>query len=140
MNKQLRILSEDILNRHFLGYDRIWNQFSNLQSNAYPPHNVIDAGEGEQHIELAVAGFAPEDITITVEKGILSVEGVLPDGDIRVFLHQGIASRRFVKSFSLNEYVEVTNAEFGDGILTITIKEEIPEVLKPKVIEIKRKS
>lgn len=140
MNKQLHVLSEDILNRHFLGYNRVWSQFSNLQSNAYPPHNVIDAGEGEQLIELAVAGFAPEDITITVERGILSIEGVLPDGDIRIFYHQGISSRRFVKSFSLNEYVEVTNAEFSDGILTITIKEEIPEMLKPKVIEIKRKS
>lgn len=139
MNKQLQILSEDILNRHFLGYNRVWSQFSNLQNNAYPPHNVIEIAEGEQRIELAVAGFGPEDITITVEKGILSVSGET-NLDDKKYLHQGIAARKFVKSFCLNEYVEVTNAEFDNGILTITIKEEIPEVLKPKVIEIKRKS
>lgn len=137
---QLRILSEDILNRHFLGYDRIWNQFSNLQGNAYPPHNIIELTEGEHLIELAVAGFDPDDISITVEKGILSVEGELSKDDIRVFLHQGIATRKFVKQFSLNEYVEVTSAEFDNGILKISIKEEIPDIQKPKVIEIKHKS
>ncbi len=140
MSKQLRILSDDILNRHFLGYDRVWNHFSNLQNNAYPPHNVIDSGDGEQQIELAVAGFTPTDISITVEKGILSIEGTLPDDDVRIFLHRGIATRKFVKQFSLNEYVEVTNAEFNDGILTITIKEEIPEAQKPKTIKIEYKS
>ncbi len=141
MNKQLRVLSDDILSKHFLGYDRIWNQFSNLQGNAYPPHNVIDAGDGVQLIELAIAGFDPADISITVERGILSITGILhADDDIRVFLHQGIATRKFVKQFSLNEYVEVTKAEFDNGILTISIKEEIPEVQKPKVIKIEHKS
>lgn len=140
MNRQLRILSDDILSKHFLGYDRVWNQFSNLQSNAYPPHNVIDAGDGVQLIELAIAGFNPADISITVERGILSIEGVLQDDDIRVFLHRGIATRKFVKQFSLNEYVEVTKAEFDNGILTISIKEEIPEVQKPKIIKIEHKS
>lgn len=140
MNKQLQILSEDILNRHFLGYNRVWSQFSNLQNNAYPPHNVIEIAEGEQRIELAVAGFGPSDITIIVEKGILSVSGDTSPDDDKKYLHQGIAARKFVKSFCLNEYVEVTDAEFDNGILSITIKEEIPEVLKPKVIEIKRKS
>lgn len=140
MNRQLRILSEDILNRHFLGYDRVWNHFSNLQGNAYPPHNVIDAGDGVQLIELAIAGFDPADISITVERGILSIEGMLQDDDIRIFLHQGIATRKFVKQFSLNEYVEVTKAEFDNGILTISIKEEIPEIQKPEVIKIEHKS
>lgn len=140
MNKQLRILSDDILTRHFLGYDRVWNHFSNLQNNAYPPHNVIDLEDGAQQIELAVAGFTSADISITVERGILSVAGVLPEDDLRIFLHRGIATRKFVKQFSLNEYVEVTGAEFRDGILTITIKEEIPEAQKPKIIKIEHKS
>jgi len=138
MNKQLRILSEDILNRHFLGYDRVWNHFSNLQINAYPPHNVIEISEGEQLIELAVAGFNPEDVSITVEKGILSVAGAAGAED-KHYLHQGIAARSFVKQFYLNEYSEVKGAEFDNGILSITIKDEIPEIKKPKVIEIKRK-
>ena len=137
---QLRILSDDILTKHFLGYDQVWNQFSNLQGNAYPPHNVIDAGDGVQHIELAVAGFDPKDIAITVEKGVLSVAGVTSSDDKKTYLHQGIATRKFVKQFSLYEYVEVTGAEFSNGILTISIKAEIPEVQKPKVIKIKYKS
>lgn len=140
MNRQLRIVSDDILSKHFLGYNRIWNEFSNIQGNAYPPHNVIDAGEGTQLIELAIAGFDPTDISITVERGILSIEGVLQDDDTRIFLHQGIATRKFVKQFSLYEYVEVTKAVFDNGILTISIKEEIPEAQKPKVIKIERKS
>lgn len=138
MNKQLRILSEDILNRHFLGYDRVWNHFSNLQINAYPPHNVIEVAEGEQLIELAVAGFDPADVSITVEKGILSVAGATSTED-KHYLHQGIAARSFVKQFYLNEYSEVTGAEFDNGILSISIKDEIPEIKKPKVIEITRK-
>ena len=136
----LRILSDDILTKHFLGYDRLWNEFSNIQGNAYPPHNVIDAGDGVQHIELAVAGFNPGDISVTVEKGILSIAGTTSSDDKKTYLHQGIATRKFVKQFSLYEYVEVTKAEFDNGILTISIKSEIPEVQKPKVIKIEHKS
>ena len=136
----LRILSDDILTKHFLGYDRLWNEFSNIQGNAYPPHNVIDEGDGVQHIELAVAGFNPGDISVTVEKGILSIAGTTSSNDKKTYLHQGIATRKFVKQFSLYEYVEVTKAEFDNGILTISIKSEIPEVQKPKVIKIEHKS
>lgn len=139
MNRQLRILSEDILNRHFLGYDRVWNHFSNLQTNAYPPHNVIDIAEGEQLIEMAIAGFHPDDVSIAVERGILSIAGTAGDEE-KNYLHQGIANRSFMKQFYLNEYAEVKGAIFDNGILSITIKEEIPDIQKPKVIKIEQKS
>ena len=137
MNKQLRIISDDILNRHFVGFDRLFDQFAGTQTNSYPPHNVVQTGDNTRDIEFALAGFRQEDIDVTVEDGVLTVTGASFVAEDKEYLWQGIATRAFTKQFSLAEYWEVTDASFKDGILTVSTRQEIPEAKKPKTIEVK---
>lgn len=132
-----RITSADIFNRQFIGFDRIVDHLSSLQSNNYPPHNIIITGDDTRSIEFALAGFQRDDVAISVEDDVLSVSGEPAVDEDKVYVHQGIASRSFTKQFSLAEYWEIEGAEFSDGILTILLKQEIPEAKKPKQIEIK---
>ena len=137
MNTQVRIIADDILNRQFVGYDRIFDQFANTQANTYPPHNVIKTGDETRDVEFALAGFNEEDITIVVEDGILTVSGEQATEDGKEYLWRGIAARAFTKQFSLSDYWVVTGAKFNDGMLTISTKQEIPDAIKPKTIKIK---
>ena len=138
-NRQLRVISEDILNGHFLGYNQIFDRFANMHSNSYPPHNVIATGEDTRDIEFALAGFNPDEVSVSIENGVMTVsaEQEEVEADFKDYIHQGISTRSFNKQFSLNEYWVVENARFVHGILTISIKQEIPEAKKPKQIEIK---
>lgn len=132
-----RITSADIFNRQFIGFDRIVDHLSSLQSNNYPPHNIIITGDDTRSIEFALAGFQRDNVDITVEDDVLTVSGEPAETDEdKVYVHQGIASRSFTKQFSLAEYWEIEKAEFTDGILTVSLKQEIPEYKKPKQIEI----
>lgn len=131
-----RITSADIFNRQFIGFDRIVDHLSSLQSNNYPPHNIIITGDDTRSIEFALAGFQRDDVDITVEDDVLTVSGDAATDEDKIYVHQGIASRSFTKQFSLAEYWEIEKAEFLDGILTISLKQEIPEYKKPKQIEI----
>lgn len=139
-SKQVRIISDDIFNGHFLGYTQLFDRFANMHSNSFPPHNVVLTGEDTRNIEFALAGFSTEDIHIIVENGELTVEGVRGENDAKEYLHQGISRRGFIKTFSLAEYWVVEKAEFQNGILTISVKQEIPEDKKPKTIKIKSKA
>jgi len=132
-----RITSADIFNRQFIGFDRIVDHLSSLQSNNYPPHNIIITGDDTRSIEFALAGFQRDDVAISVEDDVLTVSGEPAADEDKVYVHQGIASRSFTKQFSLAEYWEIEGAEFSDGILTVLLKQEIPEAKKPKQIEIK---
>ena len=132
-----RITSADIFNRQFIGFDRIVDHLSSLQSNNYPPHNIIITGDDTRSIEFALAGFQRDDVDITVEDDVLTVSGEPAADEDKIYVHQGIASRSFTKQFSLAEYWEIDSAEFSNGILTILLKQEIPEAKKPKQIEIK---
>lgn len=141
MNNELaRITAGDIFSRQFIGFDRILNHLSQVQNNSYPPHNIIITGDNTREIEFALAGFLPSDINITVEDAVLSVTGESSVDEEKVYAHRGIAARSFTKQFSLAEYWEIENAEFQNGILTISIKQEIPEAKKPKSIKIEYKS
>ena len=137
MSKALRIVSDDILTRHFVGFDRLFDQFANVQTNTYPPHNVVKTGEDTRDIEFALAGFIEEDISVTVEDGVLTVAGAQESEEDREYLWRGIGTRAFTKQFSLSEYWVVTGAKFTNGILVISTKQEVPEAVKPKQIEIK---
>jgi molecular chaperone IbpA len=125
-------------NRWAIGFDPMFQTLTSISSEAktstYPPYNVRKVDN--QHIlELAVAGFAKEDITITVKELSLTVEGHLPDSD-GDYVHKGIAGREFSQNFALAEYVVVKGAELKDGLLRITLEQELPEEKKPKVISI----
>ena len=141
MNNQVKITAADIFNRQFIGFDLLFDHLSGQESSNYPPHNVIVTGDDTRTIEFALAGFTHEDVNITVEDAVLTISSEALEGDEdRIYIHKGISARSFVKRFNLAEYWEVGNAEFHNGILTISLKQEIPEAKKRKNIEIEYKS
>lgn len=124
----------------FLGFDHIFNELENISKSAndsYPPHNVVKEDEYKYIIELAVAGFGENDISIELKDHILAVEG---DRDRRrepeKYVHKGISARKFKRSFRLSEYTEVVGAELKDGILAIGLEVVLPEEKRPQTIKI----
>jgi molecular chaperone IbpA len=120
-------------------FDRLINQIDTTASTNYPPYNIVKTGENTFEVQVAVAGFSQGEIEISVKDGDLIITGEklstdLPDG--HEYTHQGISARRFVRSFSLADYVEVDSAEARDGILTVKLERHIPEAMKPKTIAI----
>jgi molecular chaperone IbpA len=124
-------------NRWAIGFDPLFDTFSRVsssKSSGYPPYNIIKKDDS-YILEIAVAGFAKEDITITVKELQLTVEGRLEASEEEA-VYKGIATRDFKQNFVLAEYVVVDGAELKDGMLRITLKQELPEEKKPKVITI----
>ena len=101
----------------------------------YPPHNVVKIDEEKFLIEMALAGFRQEDISVEVKDGILKVKGEMPK-DEREFAYKGISSRKFEKSFRLSEFVVIDGADLKDGILVVYARVELPEEKRPRKIEI----
>jgi len=129
------------LHRATIGFDRIFNEmtrdFANSKSNGYPPYNIAQINEDEYMISIAVAGFGMDNLDITVEKNVMTVEGTAPKGDEEVnYLHKGIGGRNFRRQFTLAEHVEVANATLELGMLNIHLVREVPEAQKPKKIKI----
>ena len=87
-------------------------------------------------ITLALAGFSPEDVTITAEQNVLTVEGRKSDKDQHEYLYQGISARPFKRQFNLADYVQVKSATFDNGLLRVELVREIPEAMKPRRIAI----
>ena len=104
---------------------------------SYPPYNLIEWNPERFSLEFAVAGFAKDQIDISVEKGVLTVKGEQEEeaGDIN-YLHKGIATRKFIRRFELPEHVEIFEAKLENGILIIDLIKEIPEEAKPRRISI----
>lgn len=127
------------LNRALVGFDRYFNgHFANTNGN-YPPHNIVKYDETHYGIEVAVAGFSKEEITVEVDQDQLTVKGRKQNqADSRLeYLHRGLAARDFEQTFTLAEYMEVKAAEVKDGMLVIEIERVVPEALKPRQILIK---
>ena len=136
----MRTLDFSPLYRSMVGFDRLADLLDSAQAetgSGYPPYNIERTGENEYRIEIAVAGFKPEELDIEVKESVLSVSGrkAANDGERR-FLHRGLAERNFDRRFQLGEYVVVTDANLADGLLQISLKRELPEALKPRRIEI----
>jgi molecular chaperone IbpA len=141
MNQLRTINAADFanLNRALVGFDRYFNgHFPNTNGN-YPPHNIVKYDETHYGIEIAVAGFSKEEITVEVDQDQLTVKGrKLNQADSRFeYLHRGLAARDFEQTFTLAEYMEVKAAEVKDGMLVIEIERVVPEALKPRQIVIK---
>jgi molecular chaperone IbpA len=138
---RLTTLDLPSFHRATVGFDRLFEQmdrqFANSQSQGYPPYNIAQIADGEYVITLAVAGFGMDNLDITHEKDILTIEGTSPKGDEEVnYLHKGIAGRNFRREFTLADHVEVVNASLENGMLNIYLKREVPEELQPKKIAI----
>jgi molecular chaperone IbpA len=102
----------------------------------YPPYNIERTDDDHYQVALAVAGFTPEEITITAEQNVLTVEGRKAEKGDHMFLYQGISARPFRRTFNLAEYVQVKGASFENGLLKIDLVREIPEAMKPRKIPI----
>ena len=123
----------------FIGFNRELGRLNTAHktnSNSYPPYDLLKLDEDTYKISMAIAGFSKDDVNISIENGTLIIEGEITEVADAEVVHKGIASRRFVRSFALGEYMEVSNAELTDGMLHISIVRNVPEEKKPKTIEI----
>lgn len=129
------------LNRALIGFNRISNDFENRHVNSttnYPPYNVIQRDENNFEIEIAVAGFDKEDITVAVDQDQLIIKGNrTKDDDSEKYIHRGLAARDFERTFTLVDHVEVGDAELTNGILRVKLTRIVPDALKPRLIAIK---
>ena len=128
--------------RSSIGFDQLASMLdSTLRSdnsgNSYPPYNIEVVDDNKYEITLAVSGFSENELDIQVENKALTVRGNKTEDKVqRNYLHKGIAARAFERKFNLADYVEITHAHLKDGLLTISLVKEIPEVMKPKRIDI----
>jgi len=123
----MRTIDFSPLYRSVVGFDRLADLLDAASADAgqgYPPYNIERTGENDYRIEIAVAGFKPEELTIDVKEAVLTVQGRKAANDEpRRYLHRGLAERNFERRFQLAEYVAVTDAHLADGLLTGTLIE-----------------
>ncbi|GAA5232247.1 Hsp20 family protein [Verticiella sediminum] len=126
--------------RSSIGFDRLLNALeaaSRIEaSDAWPPYDIAKTGENDYRITLAVAGFAQEELAITQEQNVLKVAGQKAGDDRTEYLHHGIAGRAFQRRFELADHVRVEGARLQNGLLTIDLRRELPEAMKPRRIAI----
>lgn len=131
------------LYRSAVGFDRLAGLLESAartgQENGWPPYNIETTGENAYRIEIAVAGFTADELNIEVKENLLTVTGrktANDDAAQKTYLHRGLAERDFERRFQLADYVVVEGADLAHGLLSITLKRELPEALKPRRIEI----
>ena len=127
------------LYRTSIGFDRLAQMIDTMDTKTptgYPPYNIEKLDENKYGITMAVSGFDESDLKIDVKENILSVTGDVSKDDNKEYLHKGIATRNFERSFRLADYVEVESANLSNGLLNIILVRELPEAMKPRKIEI----
>lgn len=130
------------LNRALVGFDRIFNdmetRFANQINQNYPPYNIVKESDNIYSIEIAVAGFEKTEISVEVEGDQLTIRGekMIAQDAVPEYLHRGLALRDFERRFTLAEHMKIRKAEIKNGLLLIQIEREIPEEMKPRVIEV----
>src|SRR5689334_18578583 len=136
----MRTLDLTPLWRSTVGFDRLFNLIDEsarwVGEDNFPPYNIERTGEDHYQISVALAGFTPEEIVITAEQNVLTVEGRKTDKGEHHYLYQGISARPFRRVFNLADYVQVKGASFENGMLKIDLVREVPEAMKPRQIAI----
>jgi len=126
--------------RSSVGFDRMLNALETASRidtvDNWPPYDIAKTGENDYRITMAVAGFGQDELDITQERNMLMVNGQKAGEDKGEYLHRGIAGRAFQRRFELADHVKVVNAGLVNGLLTIDLRREIPEEMKPRRIEI----
>ena len=126
----------------FVGFDRIWNELDTAltagveQTNAFPRHNIVKQSDENYLIELALAGYDLDDLSVELEEGLLVITGEKADDDVE-YLHKGISTKKFRRTFRLADFVKVEDAQFENGLLSIQLVHIVPEEKKPQVIKIR---
>jgi molecular chaperone IbpA len=137
----MRNLHLDPFWRTSIGFDRLFDLMDDSlrfePEDHHPPCNIVRTGEDKYRISLAVAGFRPEQISVTVHQNTLTIAGRANEtqGEAE-YLYRGIAGRPFERRFNLADYVEVKRASFEDGLLQIELEREVPEAMKPRKIDV----
>jgi molecular chaperone IbpA len=137
----MRTIDLTPLYRTIVGFDRMANLIETGArldtAPGWPPYNIEQTGDDAYQIELAVAGFGPDDLSIELKEGLLTVTGKKLAADTeRTYLHRGIAERGFERRYQLADHVRVTGANLEHGMLTLALIREVPEALKPRKIAI----
>jgi molecular chaperone IbpA len=136
----MRTLDLAPLWRSTVGFDRLLDLIDEsarwVGEDNYPPYNIERTGEDHYQISLALAGFTPEEVTITAEQNVLTVEGGKAEKGEHQYLYQGISARPFRRVFNLADYVQVKGASFDGGLLKIELVREVPDAMKPRRIAI----
>ncbi|UEM06856.1 Hsp20 family protein (plasmid) [Skermanella rosea] len=126
--------------RSTVGFDRLSDMLDDVMryqpADDYPPYDIEKTGEHSYRVTLAVAGFAPEDITVTAQPNLLLVSGRKPARSDAEYLHRGLALRDFERRFNLADHVEVKGAYMDNGLLSLDLVREVPEAMKPRTIRI----
>jgi molecular chaperone IbpA len=119
-----------------VGFGPVFKDFQ-LPTSNYPPHNIVRVSDTEFYLEVAVAGFKKDEVTMEEHQGLLTIKGDKIVDPESTYQFRGIANRSFSKSFRIAEYFEVSDASLEDGILTVKFTKNVPEEAKPKLIAIK---
>ena len=126
--------------RSTIGFDRLFDLLENSAAGQggenYPPFDLVKVDDNKYRIDLAVAGFRPEEVDITAQQNQLVVTGRKTDENGADYIHRGIATRSFERRFGLADHIQVTGADIKDGLLSIELVREIPEAMKPRKISI----
>ena len=140
---QLVRFDTNSLNRALLGFDTLFDDFQNRHSSqansSYPPYNILKHDEDSYELEIAVTGFLPDEITVEIDQNQLVVKGqrTKPDDESIQYLHRGLSTRDFTRSWTLAEHMEVGEGTVKNGVLSITLYRRIPESLKPRQLQLK---
>jgi len=138
----MRTLNLDPFWRTSIGFDRLFDLVDESlryqPEDNYPPCNITRTGENTYRISLAVAGFKPEQVGVTVNQNVLIVTGNADEKQGEgEYLYRGIAGRSFERRFNLADYIVVKGASLDEGLLQIELELELPEAMKPRRIDIK---
>jgi molecular chaperone IbpA len=125
--------------RYHVGFDRLLETGADMMQSSfqnYPPYNIVRDGD-KYMVEIAVAGFDPNEISVNVAENKLTVTGTHSEESKNVkALYRGIANRSFTRSFVLDDQVQVVGADMANGMLSISLERIVPEHMKPRKIEI----
>jgi molecular chaperone IbpA len=136
----MRTIDFSPLYRSVVGFDRLASLLETAAADGasgYPPYNIERTDESNYRVDIAVAGFRPEELNVEVKENLLTVQGrKTANEEARTYLHRGLAERNFERRFQLADYMVVTDANLADGLLSIALKRELPEALKPRRVEI----
>ncbi|WFU76401.1 Hsp20 family protein [Bradyrhizobium sp. CB2312] len=135
----MRTVDFSPLFRSAIGFDRLFDLAEAAQragEETYLPYNIERLDENRFQISVALAGFSPDEVVLTVEQNVLTLEGHKGEKEGKTFLHRGISARNFKRQFTLADHVEIKGASFENGLLVIDLQREIPEAMKPRRIAI----
>ena len=141
MNQLVRF-DTNALNKALLGFDSLFNdfeqRFANQINNNYPPYNIVKKDDNNYELEIAVTGFAPEEVSVEIDQNQLVVKGERKreDDEDTQYIHRGLATRDFTRSWTLAEHMEVNTGSIKNGVLRVAIQRVVPEALKPRQLKI----